>query len=104
VGETTDESVDKTTTPARIEVRWRPGCPYCGRLRAGLRRAGIETVEHDIWAGRSAAARVREATGGDEAVATVWVGAWSMVNPSVAQVISAGAQPVPRPGRGPRRC
>ena len=87
--ETTDESVDKTTTPARVEVLWRPGCPYCGRLRAGLRRAGIETVEHDIWADRAAAARVREATGGDETVPTVVVGTQSLVNPSVAQVISA---------------
>ncbi len=81
--------MDETTTPARIEVLWRPGCPYCARLRSGLRRAGIETVEHDIWADRSAAARVREATGGDETVPTVVVGTRSLVNPSVAQVISA---------------
>jgi glutaredoxin len=49
---------------ARIEVLWRPGCPYCSRLRAGLRRAGISTVEHDIWSDPAAAARVRAATGG----------------------------------------
>lgn len=76
-------------TPARIEVLWRPGCPYCSRLRSGLRRAGIETVERDIWADPTAADRVRRATGGDETVPTVIVGARALVNPSVSQVVSA---------------
>jgi hypothetical protein len=30
---------------ARVEVLWRPGCPYCSRLRHGLARAGIGTVQ-----------------------------------------------------------
>lgn len=78
-----------TTSRARVEVLWRPGCPFCGRLRRGLRRAGIETVEHDIRSDPSAAARVRRATGGDETVPTVVVGSRTLVNPSVAQVRAA---------------
>nr|WP_238383492.1 MULTISPECIES: glutaredoxin domain-containing protein [unclassified Nocardioides] len=68
---------------------WRPGCPFCSSLRRGLRHAGVATVEHDIWASPAAAARLREVTGGDEIVPTVIVGAQSLVNPSVRQVLRA---------------
>jgi uncharacterized protein (DUF427 family)/glutaredoxin len=74
---------------ARIEVLWRPGCLFCSSLRRGLRRAGIRTVEHDIWADPDAAARVRAVTGGDETVPTVVVGTRALINPSVSQVVSA---------------
>lgn len=80
--------MDATTEP-RVEVLWRPGCPFCGCLRRGLRRAGIRTVEHNIWADRSAAARVRRASGGDETVPTVVIGSLTLLNPSVAQVRAA---------------
>ncbi|MGA8995716.1 MAG: glutaredoxin domain-containing protein, partial [Nocardioidaceae bacterium] len=72
-----------------IEVLWRPGCAYCERLRRGLRRAGVETTERNIWADPEAAARVRAATGGDETVPTVVIGDRALVNPSVAQVRAA---------------
>lgn len=72
-----------------IEVMWRPGCPSCRSLRRGLRRAGVETLEHDIWSSASAAARVRKATGGDETVPTVFVGDRALINPSVPQVVRA---------------
>jgi uncharacterized protein (DUF427 family)/glutaredoxin len=74
---------------ARVEVLWRPGCPYCSRLRSGLRRAGISTLEHDIWADPAAAARVRAVTGGDETVPTVLIGSRTLVNPSVRDVAAA---------------
>jgi uncharacterized protein (DUF427 family)/glutaredoxin len=74
---------------ARVEVLWRPGCPYCSRLRAGLRRAGISTRELDIWADSAAAERVRAATGGDETVPTVLIGSRTLVNPSVTAVVAA---------------
>lgn len=76
-------------TSPRIEVMWRPGCPFCSSLRRGLSRAGVATIEHDIWSSADAAARVREATGGDETVPTVFVGARALVNPSVRQVLEA---------------
>ncbi len=79
------------TSPAAtgVEVMWRPGCPFCRSLRRGLSRAGVATTEHDIWSSTEAAARVREATGGDETVPTVFVGDGALVNPSVRQVIAA---------------
>ncbi len=36
---------------AVIEVLWRPGCPFCARLRGELARAGVATTERDIWCG-----------------------------------------------------
>ncbi len=74
---------------ARVELLWRPGCPYCSLLHAGLRRAGISTREHNIWADPAAAERVRAITGGDETVPTVVVGSRTLVNPSVAAVVAA---------------
>lgn len=76
---------------AGVEVLWRPGCPSCSMLRRGLRRAGVATVESNIWTNRRAAARVRAATGGGETVPTVVVvvGNRALVNPSVAQVVAA---------------
>lgn len=94
------------TTP-QVEVMWRPGCPSCGPLRRGLRRAGVMTVEHDISSSVDAATRVRTATGGDETVPTVFVGPRALVNPSVDQVMAAiraddpAYQPTP-PGGGLR--
>lgn len=72
-----------------IEVLWRPGCPFCIRLRRGLRRRAIATTEINIWEDRGAAERVRAVTGGDETVPTVFVGSVAMVNPSVREVINA---------------
>jgi uncharacterized protein (DUF427 family)/glutaredoxin len=80
---------DRESTAAGVEVLWRPGCPYCSRLRRGLQRAGVRTVERDIWADPDAAARVRAVTGGDETVPTVLVGRRSLVNPSVPEVLAA---------------
>lgn len=82
--------MDRVRTSAlAVEVLWRPGCLFCSRLRSGLRRAGIETVERNIWSDPDAAARVRAVTGGDETVPTVIVGNRALVNPSVSEVVSA---------------
>ena len=36
-------------TADAVHFYWRPGCPFCTMLRRGLDKAGIETVDHDIW-------------------------------------------------------
>lgn len=77
------------SAPPTVEVMWRPGCPFCGSLRRGLRRAGVATIEHNIWSSPEAVARVRGATGGDETVPTVFVGDQALVNPSPRQVVDA---------------
>jgi mycoredoxin len=58
-----------------VTVYWRPGCPYCARLRQDLRALGLPAQEVDIWADPSAAAVVRGYAGGNETVPTVVIGA-----------------------------
>ncbi|MCH9668176.1 MAG: NrdH-redoxin [Actinomycetia bacterium] len=72
-----------------VQVLWRPGCPFCTRLRRGLRRHGVITTEVDIWKDPGAAERVRAVTGGDETVPTVFVGSRALVNPSARAVVAA---------------
>jgi glutaredoxin-like protein len=72
-----------------VVVYWRPGCPFCWKLRTGLRRRGLPTREVNIWTDPEAAATVRGIADGNETVPTVMVGEVAMVNPSPAQVIEA---------------
>jgi mycoredoxin len=67
-------------------VYWRPGCPYCIRLRARLGRDARRLHWVDIWADPDGAASVREVTGGDETVPTVVAADRSFINPDVALV------------------
>lgn len=80
-----------------VTVYWRPGCPYCLRLRRQLRRAGVEFAGVDIWADPQAAARVRLVAAGNETVPTVFVGDTALVNPSPRAVLTAlGRHPADR--------
>lgn len=72
-----------------VVVYWRPGCPFCWRLRTGLRRRRLPTREVNIWTDPDAAATVRAIADGNETVPTVVVGDMAMVNPSPAQVLDA---------------
>jgi mycoredoxin len=69
-------------------VYWRPGCPYCLRLRASLGSRSHRLSWVDIWADPAGAASVRAITGGDETVPTVVSGSESFVNPAPAVVRS----------------
>jgi mycoredoxin len=71
-----------TSTSPQVTLFWRPGCPYCWRLRTKLKRAGIPVAEVNIWEDPDGAAFVRSVTGGDETVPTVRIGTRSFVNPS----------------------
>jgi mycoredoxin len=80
--------------PPQVTVFWRPGCPYCWRLRTKLKRAGIHVDEVNIWEDPDGAAFVRSVTGGDETVPTVCIGTRSLVNPSpgdLLKMISEGS-------------
>ena len=67
--------------PPAVVVYWRPGCPYCIRLRMN-----VASEELNIWSDPSAAAFVRSVNGGDETVPTVVVGATAMRNPTPREV------------------
>lgn len=68
---------------------WRPGCPFCMRLRLALlvRRVRIEQV--NIWKNPDAAALVRSVADGNETVPTVIIDGEVMVNPTPGQVTTA---------------
>lgn len=76
------------TSSSPVTVFWRPGCPYCARLRSRLRRAGLEVNEVNIWDDPGGAAFVRSAAGGNETVPTVRVGERALVNPVPAELIA----------------
>ncbi|GAA3004449.1 mycoredoxin [Streptosporangium longisporum] len=79
-----------------VVVYWRPGCPYCMRLRTRLRLTGLRYSEVDIWKDPDAAAFVRSVADGNETVPTVTVAGRAMVNPSAGQVLTAArAEPQP---------
>lgn len=75
-----------------ITVYWRPACPFCTFLRRGLRKAGVEVREINIWDDPAGAATVRRAANGNETVPTVQVGDRFLVNPSAAQVVALAAE------------
>lgn len=76
---------------------WRPGCPYCAALRAGLAREDVAATWRDIWLDEDAAAIVRQVNHGNETVPTVRVGASYLTNPSAREVreLSSGLRPPP---------
>ena len=75
-----------------ITVYWRPGCPFCLSLRAGLRRSRTPYRAVNIWQDPDAAAFVRSVANGNETVPTVTVGDTFFVNPSAGQVRTAAVE------------
>jgi len=61
---------------------------FCRSLRRQLRKAGVPTVEVDIWSDAGAAAFVRQHAHGNETVPTVDIGGTVLVNPSARQVVA----------------
>lgn len=79
-----------------VVVYWRPGCPYCMKLRLTLRFTRLEYTEVNIWQDSAAAAVVRGAADGNETVPTVIVAGRAMVNPTKRQVLEAVARYAPQ--------
>ncbi len=65
----------------RPVVYWRPGCPYCLRLRARLGPEATRLQWVDIWRDPEGAAVVRGFADGNETVPTVVFGNEGFVNP-----------------------
>jgi len=76
-----------------VVIYTRPGCPYCYRLRRGLRRRRVPFGEINIRHDSVAAAEVRTHANGTETVPTVRVGSRWLVNPAAAAVCAAAGHP-----------
>ncbi len=74
-----------STTPT-VEAFFRPGCPFCWRLRLSLAARGISATWTNIWRDDEARNTVRLANNGDETVPTVRIGDWMRTNPSGGKV------------------
>ena len=74
-----------------VVIYTRPGCPYCYRLRRGLRLRGIPFGEVNIRHDSVATATVRAHADGTETVPTVRIGGRWLVNPTAAAAVSAEA-------------
>ena len=70
-------------------VFWRPGCPFCVKLKLGLRLTRTPHRLVNIHDDPAAAALVRAHNGGDELVPTVDVGGTFLSNPSTSAVRAA---------------
>lgn len=84
---TAAEAQERSARDGRPIVYWRPGCPYCLRLRGRLGRKAGRAYWVDIWSDPAGAAAVRAVTGGDETVPTVVAGADAVVNPEPAWLL-----------------
>lgn len=77
-------------------VYWRPGCVFCLRMRARLGADADRLNWVDIWRDPSAAATLRQLTGGDEIVPTVVLSGQAHINPDPSwlrdQIVPAAPQ------------
>ncbi len=75
------EAARRSAEDGRPIIFWRPGCPFCLRLRATLIGRTSRALWVNIWDDPQGAAAVREVAGGNETVPTVLWGADAHVNP-----------------------
>lgn len=69
-------------TPQEVVLYWRPGCPFCAKLRLSLLGSKLRLRQVNIWKDPAAAAYVRSVADGNETVPTVDVAGHPLVNPS----------------------
>ncbi|MFE7445007.1 glutaredoxin domain-containing protein [Streptomyces chartreusis] len=75
------EAQRRSAADGRPIVYWRPGCPYCMRLRVRLGRTARQAYWVNIWRDPAGAAAVRAVNGGNETVPTVVVAGQPHTNP-----------------------
>ncbi|WP_433722987.1 glutaredoxin domain-containing protein [Actinoplanes sp. CA-051413] len=75
------EAQRRSAADGRAIVYWRPGCPFCMRLRAVLGITSRRAYWVDIWKDPEGAAAVRAVADGNETVPTVILAGSPHVNP-----------------------
>ncbi|MFD8008932.1 glutaredoxin domain-containing protein [Streptomyces sp. NPDC058955] len=81
---TSAEAVRRGEADGRPVVYWRPGCPYCVRLRVRLGGRARRAHWVNIWRDPEAAAAVRDVNDGNETVPTVLLAGRPHTNPDPA--------------------
>ncbi|MFF8375467.1 glutaredoxin domain-containing protein [Streptomyces sp. NPDC015661] len=80
------EARRRSEADGRPIVYWRPGCPYCLRLRMSLGRRARRLHWVNIWRDPDGAAAVRAVNDGNETVPTVVVAGRPFTNPDPSWV------------------
>ncbi|MET7639741.1 glutaredoxin domain-containing protein [Streptomyces sp. NPDC005438] len=80
------EARRRSAVDGRPVVFWRPGCPYCVRLRLRLGRASRQLYWVNIWRDPKGAEMVRAANDGNETVPTVFAATRHRTNPDAQWV------------------
>ena len=75
------EAQRRSATDGRAIVYWRPGCPFCMRLRTTLGATARRAHWVDIWQDPEGAAAVRAVADGNETVPTVILAGAPHANP-----------------------
>ncbi len=78
--------MSEATSVIMYSTEW---CGYCQRLKAQMKRAGIEYTEVDIEVDPESAAFVASVNGGNEVVPTLkFPDGTTLTNPPIAEVIA----------------
>ncbi|MFF8507734.1 glutaredoxin domain-containing protein [Streptomyces sp. NPDC015492] len=83
---TAPEARRRSAEDGRPIVYWRPGCPFCMRLRMRVGRSARKMHWVNIWRDAAGAAEVRAVNDGNETVPTVVIGGRPYTNPDPAWV------------------
>lgn len=67
----THADAEKFTAEGGVIIYWRPGCPFCQRLDAGLGEVGDRAMWVNIWEDADAEAYVKSVNDGNAVVPTV---------------------------------
>jgi mycoredoxin len=78
---TAEEAGRRSAQDGKAIIYWRPGCPFCLRLRATLTGTAGRAYWVDIWQDPEGAAAVRAVADGNETVPTVILKGAPHVNP-----------------------
>jgi mycoredoxin len=78
------EAQSRSAADGHPIIYWRPGCPFCLKLRACLGYAATKAHWVNIWQDPAGAAAVRAVADGNETVPTVFLGGTAFVNPDPA--------------------
>jgi glutaredoxin len=74
--------------PSTPVVLWRPHCPFCRILFAGIESHGLVVETRNIWEDDEARALLNRRIG-SETVPSVLIGDEILVNPSITELLAA---------------
>ena len=69
-----------------VAIYWRPGCPFCSRLRMAVRQHRDDIAWVNIWDDEAGRSYVASVNGGNETVPTVLIDGRPHTNPRPAVV------------------